>query len=168
MAPHSGTLAWKIPWMEEPGRLQSTGATELDMTEHIHTCKFRYKTVLAILGPLHFHTHFINLSLSTKKHAREYSFQCLEVFTPFPSEINSPRQPVQQASTSWAPPHHWPFPQWPLTTLFQSLHSLEKSPLSPLSKPDTGSSRLTSFAFPSRHWVVSNVFGLCAYLFTWK
>ena len=24
MAPHSTTLAWKIPWMEEPGRLQST------------------------------------------------------------------------------------------------------------------------------------------------
>ena len=23
MAPHSGTLAWKIPWMEEPGGLQS-------------------------------------------------------------------------------------------------------------------------------------------------
>ena len=22
MAPHSGTLAWKIPWTEEPGRLQ--------------------------------------------------------------------------------------------------------------------------------------------------
>ena len=25
MAPHSSTLAWKIPWMEEPGRVQSTG-----------------------------------------------------------------------------------------------------------------------------------------------
>ena len=25
MAPHSSTLAWKIPWMEEPGRLQSAG-----------------------------------------------------------------------------------------------------------------------------------------------
>ena len=25
MAPHSSTLAWKIPWMEEPGRLQSWG-----------------------------------------------------------------------------------------------------------------------------------------------
>ena len=25
MAPHSSTLAWKIPWMEEPGRLQSMG-----------------------------------------------------------------------------------------------------------------------------------------------
>ena len=23
MAPHSSTLAWKIPWMEDPGRLQS-------------------------------------------------------------------------------------------------------------------------------------------------
>ena len=25
MAPHSSPLAWKIPWMEEPGRLQSMG-----------------------------------------------------------------------------------------------------------------------------------------------
>ena len=25
MAPHSSTLAWKIPWTEEPGRLQSMG-----------------------------------------------------------------------------------------------------------------------------------------------
>ena len=26
MAPHSSTLAWKIPWMEEPGRLQTRGS----------------------------------------------------------------------------------------------------------------------------------------------
>ena len=26
LAPHSRTLAWKIPWMEEPGRLQSMGS----------------------------------------------------------------------------------------------------------------------------------------------
>ena len=26
MATHSSTLAWEIPWMEEPGRLQSTGS----------------------------------------------------------------------------------------------------------------------------------------------
>jgi len=25
MAPHSSTLAWRIPWTEEPGRLQSMG-----------------------------------------------------------------------------------------------------------------------------------------------
>ena len=26
MAPHSSTLAWRIPWMEEPGGLQSMGS----------------------------------------------------------------------------------------------------------------------------------------------
>ena len=26
MATHSSTLAWRIPWTEEPGRLQSTGS----------------------------------------------------------------------------------------------------------------------------------------------
>ena len=26
MATHSGTLAWRIPWREEPGRLQSMGS----------------------------------------------------------------------------------------------------------------------------------------------
>ena len=30
MAPHSSTLAWKIPWTEEPGGLQSMGRKELD------------------------------------------------------------------------------------------------------------------------------------------
>ena len=36
MAPHSSTLAWKIPWTEEPGRLQSMGSLESDTTERIH------------------------------------------------------------------------------------------------------------------------------------
>ena len=36
MAPHSSTLAWKIPWMEEPGGLQSWGHYESDMTERLH------------------------------------------------------------------------------------------------------------------------------------
>ena len=39
MAIHSSTLAWKIPWTEEPDRLQSMGCKELDMTERLHfTC----------------------------------------------------------------------------------------------------------------------------------
>ena len=33
MAPHSSTLAWKIPWMEEPGGLQSMGLHRVDTTE---------------------------------------------------------------------------------------------------------------------------------------
>ena len=32
MAIQSRSLAWRIPWMEEPGRLQSMGSQELDMT----------------------------------------------------------------------------------------------------------------------------------------
>ena len=36
MAPHSSTVAWKIPWMEEPGRLQSMESLESDTTERLH------------------------------------------------------------------------------------------------------------------------------------
>ena len=52
MATHSSILAWKIPWTEEPGELQSLcQLTEPDTTEqlsaHIHT---------------HTHTHTLSLS----------------------------------------------------------------------------------------------------------
>ena len=36
MTPHSSTLAWKLPWTEEPGRLQSRGSGQLDTTERLH------------------------------------------------------------------------------------------------------------------------------------
>ena len=36
MTPHSSTFAWKIPWMEEPGRLHSMGSLESDTTERLH------------------------------------------------------------------------------------------------------------------------------------
>ena len=36
MATHSSTLAWKIPWMEEPGGLQSMGLHRVDTTEQLH------------------------------------------------------------------------------------------------------------------------------------
>ena len=32
----TSTLAWKIPWMEEPGGLQSMGSLRSDMTERLH------------------------------------------------------------------------------------------------------------------------------------
>ena len=35
MAIHSSTIAWKIPWTEEPGRLQFMGHKESDMTEQL-------------------------------------------------------------------------------------------------------------------------------------
>ena len=36
MAPHSSTLAWKIPWMEKPGKLSPWGRWESDTTEQLH------------------------------------------------------------------------------------------------------------------------------------
>ena len=46
MAPHSSTLAWKIPWTEEPGRLQSMGwlrvktrLRDFTFTFHFHAVK---------------------------------------------------------------------------------------------------------------------------------
>ena len=36
MAPHSSTFAWKIPWTEEPGGLQSMGSLELGTAKRLH------------------------------------------------------------------------------------------------------------------------------------
>ena len=58
MAPHSSTLAWKIPWTEEPGRLQSIdGVTKsrIQLSDFTFTCHFHtlekematYSSVLA-------------------------------------------------------------------------------------------------------------------------
>ena len=35
IATHSSILAWRIPWTEEPGGLQTMGSKELDMTEQL-------------------------------------------------------------------------------------------------------------------------------------
>ena len=55
MATHSSTLAWKIPWMEEPGGLQSVGsqrvrhdwATSLSVFTFMHWRRKRQPSVLA-------------------------------------------------------------------------------------------------------------------------
>ena len=59
MAPHSSTLAWKIPWMEEPGRLQSMGsrrvghdwATSFSLfTFHFHALEKEMATHSSVLA----------------------------------------------------------------------------------------------------------------------
>ena len=58
-ATHSSTLAWKIPWTEEPGRLQSMGVTksrtqlsDFTFTFRIRT-KFHYRTTLYDIACIH-------------------------------------------------------------------------------------------------------------------
>ena len=61
MAPHSSTLAWKIPWMEEPGRLQSMGlgriahdwATSLSLFTFMHWRKKWQPTPVFLPGKSH-------------------------------------------------------------------------------------------------------------------
>ena len=56
MAPHSSTLAWKIPWMEEPGRLQSMGSlsqarlSDFTFTFHFHALEKEMATHSSILA----------------------------------------------------------------------------------------------------------------------
>ena len=56
MAPYSSTLAWKIPWMEEPGRLQSMGSlrqtrlSEFTFTFHFHALKKEMATHSSVLA----------------------------------------------------------------------------------------------------------------------
>ena len=56
MAPHSSTLAWKIPWTEEPGRLQSTGSlsqtglSDFTFTFHFHALEKEMATHSSILA----------------------------------------------------------------------------------------------------------------------
>ena len=42
MATHSSILAWRVPWTEEPGRLQSQGHKESDTTEQLTLSLFVY------------------------------------------------------------------------------------------------------------------------------
>ena len=45
MATHSSILAWRIPWMEEPGGLQPVGHEELDTNEQL-TLSLSYASTL--------------------------------------------------------------------------------------------------------------------------
>ena len=52
MAPHSGTLAWRIPWMEEPGGLWSLGWLRVQHDEqlHFHTLEKEMATHSSVLA----------------------------------------------------------------------------------------------------------------------
>ena len=55
MAPHSSTLAWKIPWTEEPGGLQSMGSlrvrlSDFTFTFHFHSLESEMATHSGVLA----------------------------------------------------------------------------------------------------------------------
>ncbi|CAI9154152.1 unnamed protein product [Rangifer tarandus platyrhynchus] len=63
-ATHSSTLAWRIPWTEDPGEPQSIGLQESDMTEQLN----HHDHVDTGYTHTHTHTHtytYTSVSLST-------------------------------------------------------------------------------------------------------
>ena len=52
MATHSSTLAWKIPWIEEPGGLQSMGSrlSDFPLTFHFHALEKEMATHSSVLA----------------------------------------------------------------------------------------------------------------------
>ena len=54
MATLSSILAWKMPWTEEPGRLQSMGSP--DTTERLHNLEIACPVPSSLLHPKHSHT----------------------------------------------------------------------------------------------------------------
>ena len=51
MATYSSILAWRIPWIEEPGGLQSVGSQESDRTERLSTRAAQYWSGLSLPSP---------------------------------------------------------------------------------------------------------------------
>ena len=64
MATHSSILAWRIPWTEEPGGLQSMGLVEKesDMTSRLNTNNRQQKMVRAIYTNRNSGLKFLKLS----------------------------------------------------------------------------------------------------------
>jgi len=64
MATHSSILAWRIPWTEELGGLQSTGRKESDTTERLH---FHFHTKVTSSSRAFFSISIPLKSLTKKK-----------------------------------------------------------------------------------------------------
>ena len=67
MTPHSSTLAWRIPWTEEPGRLQSMGSLRVGQD--------RVTSLSLFTERLHFH---FSLSCVGEGNGNPLQYSCLE------------------------------------------------------------------------------------------
>ena len=92
LAPHSSTLAWKIPWTEEPGRLQSMGlrrgghdwATSLSLFTFMHWRRKWQPTPVFLPGEFQLNFFVKRLlwwSLNLKNHSHPISWELQ--FTPW-------------------------------------------------------------------------------------
>ena len=87
MAPHSSTLVWKIPWMEESGELQSMGSLRVehdwsDLAAAVSTSKFKACLFDQLIHKCLYFTktcHFGWIIYSREKGKRHCDFQALSL-----------------------------------------------------------------------------------------
>ena len=79
MAPHSSIVAWKIPWTEEPGGLQSMGSLRVGLSDFTFTFHFHaLEKDMAIHSSGHLHLAFINNAIMNM--GRIYLFKLMFLF----------------------------------------------------------------------------------------
>ena len=68
MAIHSSILAWKIPWTEEPGGLQSTGSQESDTTQQLNHHHDQFYAIMWIMMKVKEESEKVALKLNIQCH----------------------------------------------------------------------------------------------------
>ena len=106
MATHSSILAWKIPWMKEPGRLQSMGSQRVG---HDWVTSLSQEPWISLF-PAH---DFVVVLYPT---VRRYRILRVWVIPrpPAPNSHPGSKSPLQPPSLPWPPSHCLIF-QWPAT-----------------------------------------------------
>ena len=103
MAPYSSTLAWKIPWTEEPGGLQSMGSLKSQTRLRDFTFTFHFHALEKEMA-----THFLKRLSSSSKECRGKNSVCLFFLLRIPDpylHLESPRllSPPWGPRTSYQP-----------------------------------------------------------------
>ena len=104
MATHSSTLAWKIPWAEEPGRLQSMGllrvrhdrATSLSLFTFFHWRRTWQPTAVFLPGEFHGQWSLIGYSPWSCKESDRTQWRTLSHFSSngFRLKTDTPNNPL--------------------------------------------------------------------------
>ena len=112
MATHSSILAWRIPWTEEPARLQSWGRKESDTTEELSTVQHSINDI--IFFPFLLITNWSSGRLINVNDGNWYSLEILVlVFKTVRVNFCFLQHPVQMfLAGEW--PSVWSVKVWPL------------------------------------------------------
>ena len=116
MAAHSSTLAWKIPWMEEPGRLQSMGSRRVGHD---------WATSLSLFTLMHWRRKWQPTAVFLSEESQGWGSlvgSCLSGCTG--SDTTEATQQQQQQQCMYASPNLSIRPTFPLPPLCSHVHSL--------------------------------------------